>query len=116
MGPHTARSRVNFKSTSKSQRNQLELSKLPARSESMPLNLTSDEGGAKAEPKMKPKPKLKAEKDLHALSIQVSNPASSSALSSESSTSVNSSNARRASGHSNSWILFLVCVFMLFPF
>lgn len=105
LGPHTTRSRVNVQSTSKSQRNQLELSKLPARSESMPSNLSCEEGGAKLESKMKPKPKLKAEKDLNALSIQVSNPASS-ALSG--SNSANSSNARRASGHRYSWILFLL--------
>ncbi|MCD7457692.1 putative ion channel sym8 [Datura stramonium] len=105
LGPHTARTRVNVKSTSKSQRSQLELSKLPALSDSMPSNLSCEEGGAKVESKMKPKPKLKAEKDLNALSIQVSNPASS-ALSGSS--SVNSSNARRASGHSYSWTLFLL--------
>ncbi|CAN4125144.1 unnamed protein product [Withania somnifera] len=110
LGPHTTRSRVNVKSTSKSQRNQLELSKLPARSESMPSNLSCEEGGAKVESKMKPKLKLKAEKDLNALSIQVSNPASS-ALSGSNST--NSSNARRASGCRYSWIVFLlkfVCI------
>ncbi|KAK4337826.1 hypothetical protein RND71_042313 [Anisodus tanguticus] len=104
LGPHTVRSRVNVKSTSKSQRNQLQLSKLPAGSESMPSNLSCEEGGAKVESNMKPntKPKLKAEKDLNALSIQVSNPALSG------STSAISSNARRASGNSYSWILFLL--------
>ncbi|PHU04713.1 Ion channel DMI1 [Capsicum chinense] len=91
LGPHTTRSRVNVKSTSKSQRNQLELR------DSMP--------SAKVESKMKPKPKLKAEKDFNALSVQISNPASS-ALSG--STSANSSNARRASGHRYSWILYLL--------
>ncbi|XP_055807829.1 ion channel DMI1-like isoform X2 [Solanum dulcamara] len=102
LGPHTTRSRVNVKSTSKSQRNQ---PKLPARSESMPSNLSCEEAGAKVGSKMKPKPKLKAEKDLNALSIQVSNPASS-ALSGSS--SANFSNVRRASGHRYSWILFLL--------
>ncbi|XP_016545096.2 ion channel DMI1 isoform X6 [Capsicum annuum] len=91
LGPHTTRSRVNVKSTSKSQRNQLELR------DSMP--------SAKVESKMKPKPKLKAEKDFNALSVQISNPASS-ALSGP--TSANSSNARRASGHRYSWILYLL--------
>lgn len=107
LGPHTTRSRVNVKSTSKSQRNQLEL---PARSESMPSNLSCE---AKVESKMKLKPKLKAEKDLNALSIQVSTSASS-ALSGSS--SANFSNARRPSAHRYSWILFLVGVFMLFQF
>lgn len=79
----------------------------------MPSNLSCEEGGAKVESKMKPKPKLKAEKDLNALSIQVSSPASS-ALSG--STSANFSNDRRACGHRYSWILFLVGIFMLFPF
>uniref|UniRef100_A0A3Q7IE59 RCK N-terminal domain-containing protein n=1 Tax=Solanum lycopersicum TaxID=4081 RepID=A0A3Q7IE59_SOLLC len=99
LGPHTTRSRVNVKSTSKSQRNQLEL---PARSESMPSNLSCE---AKVESKMKLKPKLKAEKDLNALSIQVSTSASS-ALSGSS--SANFSNARRPSAHRYSWILFLL--------
>uniref|UniRef100_M1BB20 Ion channel DMI1 n=1 Tax=Solanum tuberosum TaxID=4113 RepID=M1BB20_SOLTU len=99
LGPHTTRSRVNVKSTSKSQRNQLDL---PARSESMPSNLSCE---AKVESKMKPKPKLKAEKDLNALSIQVSSSASS-ALSGSS--SANFSNARRPSAHRYSWILLLL--------
>ncbi|KAG5580738.1 hypothetical protein H5410_051365 [Solanum commersonii] len=99
LGPHTTRSRVNVKSTSKSQRNQLDL---PARSESMPSNLSYE---AKVESKMKPKPKLKAEKDLNALSIQVSSSASS-ALSGSS--SANFSNARRPSAHRYSWILLLL--------
>ncbi|XP_060195899.1 ion channel DMI1 isoform X1 [Lycium barbarum] len=81
LGPHTARTRVNIKSASKS--------KLPA-------NL-------RVESKIKPKAKLKPEKDLTALSIQVSNPALSGL------TSANSSNARRpSSGHTYSWILFLL--------
>ncbi|KAL3356306.1 hypothetical protein AABB24_017137 [Solanum stoloniferum] len=99
LGPHTTRNRVNVKSTSKSQRNKHDL---PARSESMPSNLSCE---AKVESKMKPKPKLKAEKDLNALSIQVSSSASS-ALSGSS--SANFSNARRPSAHRYSWILLLL--------
>lgn len=121
LGPYTARSRVTVTSASKSQRHEQKPPKFPARSTSMPSNMSgraaaaaaaaveNDDRAGSPKVKLEPTPRLKAEKELNPFQIQL--PAS---CVSPTPSSAKSISIRKNPVFSCSRILVLVSVLILF--
>ncbi|KAL0357198.1 UNVERIFIED_CONTAM: putative ion channel SYM8, partial [Sesamum calycinum] len=139
LGPYSTRRNVTVKSSSSfsksQQQKQQSQSQLPVRSTSMPPSLSSAGGGggstvdsARGIGSPVTKPKLRAEKDLKALSLQASASASSAlvptaSVASGPRDSANSYSVQKTSSFRNSWKAFWVstythsswlCVFLTF--
>lgn len=128
LGPYATRSRVTIKSKPKCQKNDESLGPLlPPTNASKRSNLSVDVGSLEepaqrfgAPPplppppkvELKPKPRLKSEKELNPLSIQIS---ASSALSHVPNSSANFS-PRRNTGLRSSWTSNLVSLFLIWSF
>lgn len=126
LGPYATRSRVNVKPPSKSAKVEPPLGRSLARNAPLPSNLTVDVSrpkldsvhkiGAAIPPrpgklKQEPRPKmakLKGEKELNPLTVQLPATSSSSSSSTTSNPSANSYSPRKPPGFKSSWILNLV--------